>query len=61
MHEAYTARADAQDGSAETSQTDMGLKPGETITLKLAKVSCVFLLRSKCVCVKLGELILSNF
>lgn len=37
MHEAYTARADAQDGSAETSQTDMGLKPGETITLKLAK------------------------
>lgn len=38
MREAYTANAEGGNGVASTSQTDMSLKPGETITLKLAKV-----------------------
>ena len=39
MREAYKTNAEGPDGTASTSQTDMSLKPGETITLKLAKVS----------------------
>lgn len=35
MHEAYTASANASEGTETVSQTDMSLKPGETISLKL--------------------------
>ena len=37
MREAYTASVEDSNGTASTSQTDMSLKPGETITLKLAR------------------------
>lgn len=39
MREVYESTADESGASASTSQSDLSLKPGETITLKLAKVS----------------------
>ena len=38
--EAYESTNDDGDTVAGSSQLDLSLKPGETITLKLAKVSC---------------------
>jgi hypothetical protein len=39
MREAYASTADETGSSASLSQSGFSLKPGETITLKLAKVS----------------------
>lgn len=37
MRAAYESSAESAEGAASTSQSDFSLKPGETITLKLAK------------------------
>ena len=39
MRAVYESSAESAEGAAGASQSDFSLKPGETITLKLAKVS----------------------
>lgn len=52
--EAYESTAnDGESGASSSSQSELSLKPGETITLKLAKVNQAFSLSGSCLCCNL--------